>query len=78
MDAKVGDEIVVDGVHTGDLAREGEILEIHDRNGVLCYTVRWDDGHESVFMPGSTAHVVHLAGTRKGNVSAGKRRRGSS
>ena len=26
MEARPGDEIVVDGVHTGDLKREGEIL----------------------------------------------------
>jgi hypothetical protein len=64
MHANVGDEIVIDGVHLGDLPREGEILEIHDRNGVTCYTVRWDDGHESTFIPGSTAHVVHVAGSR--------------
>jgi hypothetical protein len=60
MDAKVGDEIVVDAVHTGEPKREGEILEIADRGGVVHYRVRWDDGHESLFYPGSTTHVVKL------------------
>ena len=60
MDAKVGDEIVVDAVHTGEPKREGEILEITERGGVVHYRVRWDDGHESLFYPGSTTHVVKL------------------
>jgi hypothetical protein len=65
MDAKVGDEIVVDGLRTGDPPREGEILEILERGGVVHYRVRWDDGHETVFYPGSNAHVVRLGRTRK-------------
>ena len=60
MDAKVGDEIVVDGVIAGEPKREGEILEVMDRGGVVHYRVRWDDGHESLFYPGSTTHVVTL------------------
>ena len=60
MDANVGDEIVVDGVLTGEPKREGEILEISDRGGVVHYRVQWDDGHESLFYPGSTTHVVKL------------------
>lgn len=61
MQAKVGDEIVVDSLHTGDLPRKGEILEILDSGGVVHYRVRWDDGHETLFYPSSDAHVVHLA-----------------
>ena len=60
MDAKPGDEIVVDAVNLGDPRREGEILEVTTRGGVVHYRVRWDDGHESVFFPGSTTHVVNL------------------
>ena len=58
MEAKKGDEIVVDAVHLGEPRREGEILEVIDRGGVVHYRVRWDDGHESVFFPSSTTHVV--------------------
>jgi hypothetical protein len=64
MDAQVGDEIVVDSVHTGDPRREGEILEILHAGDVTHYRVRWDDGQEAVFYPGSTTHVVHLARNR--------------
>lgn len=60
MHAKVGDEVVVDAPHTGDPQRKGEILEILDEGRVVHYRVRWDDGHESLFFPGSDAHVVPL------------------
>ena len=60
MDAKPGDEIVVDAVHTGEPKREGQILEVETGGGIVHNKVRWDDGHESIFFPGSTAHVVNL------------------
>jgi len=60
MDVKPGDEVVVDNVRTGQPRREGEILEVEARDGVARYRVRWDDGHESIFFPGSTTHVVKL------------------
>ena len=60
MKASIGDEIVVDAVHGNEPRREGEILEVIDRGDVVHYRVRWDDGHESVFYPGSTTHVVRL------------------
>jgi len=60
LDAKVGDEIVVDARRTGGPLREGEILGIRDRGGIVHYVVRWDDGRETVFFPGSDAHVVRL------------------
>ena len=60
MDANVGDEIVVDGPRTGDEPRKGQILEILTSGGVTHYRVRWDDGHEVVFFPASTTHVVRL------------------
>jgi hypothetical protein len=60
MEAKIGDELVVDGVRTGETKREGEVLEVIDRGGVVHYRVRWDDGRETVFFPGPTTHVVSL------------------
>lgn len=59
MKAEVGDEIVVDGPHQGDLPRMGEVLEVLHAGGVVHYRVRWDDGHEALFYPGSDAHTVH-------------------
>ncbi len=61
MDARPGDELVVDTMHTGEPPRRGEVLEVIGDGDTLHYRVRWLDGHESVFYPGSTAHVVHPA-----------------
>jgi hypothetical protein len=58
MNARIGDEIIVDGPHQGDLARKGEVLEVRDVGGVEHYRVRWDDGVEGIFYPGSDAHSV--------------------
>jgi hypothetical protein len=57
--AAVGDEIVVDGPHQGDPPKKGEVLEVLETGGVRHYRVRWDDGHEGLFYPGSDAHTVH-------------------
>ena len=64
MHAHIGDEIVVDGVHLGDLSRKGEVLEVRDLGGVTHYRVRWDDGEEGLFYPGSDAHLVQLGANR--------------
>lgn len=65
--AQVGDEIVVDGPHLGDLPKQGEVLDVLQTGGVEHYRVRWDDGHEAVFFPGSDAHSVHPGQRRKGS-----------
>ncbi len=64
MDARVGDEIVVDSPHTGASPRRGEVLEVLRRGDVVHYRVRWSDGHESVFFPRSDAHVVPVEQAR--------------
>lgn len=61
MRAKVGDEILVDGPHLGDPRRGGEVLEVREQGDVVHYRVRWEDGHESIFFPGSDAHVIRPA-----------------
>ncbi len=58
--AIVGDEVVVDNMDLGHPARKGEVLEVLGTGDDTHYRVRWDDGHESVFFPGPTAHPVHL------------------
>ena len=55
--AAVGDVVVITGHRVGEKGRIGEILETlgdadHER-----YRVRWDDGRESTFYPGSDATV---------------------
>lgn len=66
MHANVGDQIVVDSVDLGGQTRRGEILEVRNESGDEHYLVRWDDnGHETLFYPGSTAHVVHPRKAKK-------------
>jgi hypothetical protein len=61
MHAEVGDEIVVEGGHVGDIRREGMVLEVLGEPGHEHYLVRWDDnGHETIFYPGPDARIVHL------------------
>ena len=57
--AQIGDEIVVDNMQLGHPARKGRVLEVLGNSDAVRYRVEWDDGHESVFFPGSTSHVVH-------------------
>jgi len=57
--AQVGDVIVVHGHRLGESSRSGEILEILGTAEHEHYRVRWEDGHESVFIPGSDAVIRH-------------------
>lgn len=67
MQARVGDRIVIRGHRVGQPIRDGEVLEVRGPDGGPPYIVRWEDnGHETLFFPGSDADVEHLAhsGTR--------------
>ena len=64
MVGKVGDEIVVDGPHLGDLPRRGEVLEVRNTGDVVHYRVRWDDGTDCIYFPSSDARFVTLGKTR--------------
>jgi Domain of unknown function (DUF1918) len=55
--AAVGDRITVHGLHVGDATRCGEVLEVKGAGGEPPYVVRWDDGHEAVFVPGCGVRV---------------------
>jgi len=57
--AQVGDMVAVDNMELGHPPRKGEVLEVMAEGETQHYRVRWDDGHESIFYPSSTAHVVH-------------------
>jgi hypothetical protein len=61
MHAVTGDEIVVDSMEVGQPPRRGKILEVRGEPDTEHYRVQWDDGHESVFFPSSTAHTIHPA-----------------
>ncbi len=59
MKAKEGDRIIVRGHQVGQPNREGQIIEVHGVDGEPPYVVRWSDGHEGLFFPGSDATVEH-------------------
>jgi hypothetical protein len=61
VQARVGDELVIDNMELGRPPRRGEVLEVLGDGESVHYRVRWDDGHESLFFPSSTTHVVHLS-----------------
>jgi len=56
-----GDVVVVSGHRVGDRQRLGEILEVLGSAGHVHYRVRWDDGAESLFYPGSDVTIRHSA-----------------
>ena len=60
MKARVGDELVVKGLHVGDAERRGVITEARGEDGGPPYLVRWSDGHESSFFPSSDTVVEHI------------------
>ena len=61
MKATVGDRLVVKGHRVGEPDRDGEILEVHGKDGSPPYVVRWsDDGHEGLLFPGRDAFVEHF------------------
>ena len=58
MKAKVGDRLVLEGVHVGDRRRRGIILDVRSEDGSPPYVVKWlDDDHEALVFPGPDARV---------------------
>jgi hypothetical protein len=55
--ALVGDEIVITGHAVGEAPRTAVILEVLGDPGHEHFSVRWEDGHESIFFPGEDAVV---------------------
>ena len=58
--ADVGDLIEIHGHKIGETARAGEILEVLGAGEHEHYRVRWEDGQESIFTPGSDAAIRHV------------------
>jgi hypothetical protein len=63
--AEAGDTVVISGHHIGDHGQTGEILEVLGEPPHERYRVRWEDGRESVFFPGSDATVRHSTRRRR-------------
>ena len=66
--AEVGDLIVIAGHHVGESERIAEILEVWANCRARRYRVRWDDGRESVYFPGSDATIKHATRPRSPKV----------
>ena len=64
-----GDVIVIAGHHVGAAERIGEILEVLGGPEHVRYRVRWDDGGESIFYPGSDATIRPARRHRSGGGS---------
>jgi hypothetical protein len=64
MNARIGDRIVIRGHQVGNGDRRGEIIEVRGPDGTPPYVVRWTDGREGLFFPGSDASVEHGAPSR--------------
>lgn len=48
---KIGDRILVESERLGQKRREGVVAKVLGSGDGLHYSVRWEDGHESVFFP---------------------------
>ncbi len=58
MNAKCGDQIVIETSTLAAARRRGEVLEVLGEGEHEHYRVRWADGHESVYIPGPDARVL--------------------
>jgi hypothetical protein len=56
---KPGDVLIVDGRSVNDIPREGEILEVLGESAHPHFSVRWDDGRESIFYPADNVTLRH-------------------
>lgn len=61
MDARKGDRLVIEGNKLGQARRSGEVVRVEGKPTHQRLWVRWDDGHESLVMPGPGATVQHKA-----------------
>ena len=58
MNAKVGDRLVVEGLHVGDGRHVDVIIAVRHPDGFPPYEVRWlDSGHETLVFPGPEARI---------------------
>jgi hypothetical protein len=52
MEAHIGDRLVIDGEKVGQARRTGKVMGIQGDVAHPRLTVRWEDGHESLIVPG--------------------------
>lgn len=56
---KPGDVLIVEGRRVGDIPREGEVLAVIGEPAHPHFSVRWDDGRESIFYPADNVTLRH-------------------
>lgn len=54
MGIQAGDQLVIEGHRVRMPPRRGEVLAVEGST----LTVRWDDGHESIFVPGPDCRII--------------------
>jgi hypothetical protein len=60
MNAKVGDQIVLERTQLGDDRRVGIITAVAHADDAPPYQVRWrDSGRTTLIFPGAEAHIEH-------------------
>ena len=62
---RAGDLLIIASHRVGQPAQFAEVLEVIEASSGQHYRVRWDDGHESIFFPGSDAAVRHSTRRRQ-------------
>jgi hypothetical protein len=65
VEAHKGDRLVVEGKKVGQGRRSGEVTRVEGQEGRQRLWVRWDDGHETMFMPSSGVRVEAKASPKK-------------
>lgn len=61
VEAHKGDRLIVDGEKVGQRQRSGKVLEIEGGPAHQRLRVRWEDGHESLFVPGPGVRIERQA-----------------
>ncbi len=64
MDVRQGDRLLIDANKLGQARRSGEVTRVAGDGTHQRMWVRWDDGHESLFMPGPGVQVEHPSAER--------------
>jgi hypothetical protein len=57
MEARKGDRLIVEGEKLGQRRRTGKVIGAEGNPSQQRLWVRWEDGHESLFIPGPGARV---------------------
>ncbi|HXM54709.1 MAG TPA: DUF1918 domain-containing protein [Candidatus Dormibacteraeota bacterium] len=65
IEGRVGDRLVIESERIGRPGREGVILEVLEGMGGVHYRVRWNDGHESTYFPGTGGDIRILEAAKK-------------